>query len=140
MSYFFAGDPDGATEGLALDEACGEPDASDEGLTLVAGLAAGLAATLAAGAGVGIVAPERSLTTDDGPLKPGSENSSASTMKIVAETIVAFSSGFCAPRGPNAVWLPAPPKAAATSPPLPDWSRITSTRNKQSRMKIAFRT
>ncbi|MEP7272841.1 MAG: hypothetical protein ABI882_15175 [Acidobacteriota bacterium] len=67
------------------------------------GLAPGLAATLAAGDGDGNAADGLSLTTELGPLNPGRENTSARNMKIAAETIVAFSSGFCAPRGPNAV-------------------------------------
>ena len=133
--HFFAGEAAGFTDTLVLGEACGEAS----GLAETLALGDGLTATLAAGAGVGIVAPDLSLTTDDGPLNPGNENNRASSMKIAADTIVAFSRGFCAPRGPKAVWLPAPPKAAATSPPFPDCNKITNTRNRQSITKSALR-
>ena len=52
----------------------------------------------------------RSLTTDDGPLTPGSENSSARNMEIAAATTVAFSSGFCAPLGTKSRLTPSPAK------------------------------
>jgi hypothetical protein len=58
----------------------------------------------AAGDGEGWAAPPSlSLTTELGELNPGMEKISANTIKIMAATTVAFSSGFCAPRGPNAV-------------------------------------
>jgi len=36
-------------------------------------------------------------------LKPGREKRRAKTIKSIAAMIVAFSRGFCAPRGPKAV-------------------------------------
>ena len=45
------------------------------------------------------------------------------TMNTTADHVVALESALAAPRGPNAVWLPCPPKAAAMSPLLPLCSR-----------------
>jgi hypothetical protein len=135
--YFFAG------EALAAGEAVVEAPLA--GLAEAAGLVAGEAAGDAAGepegaaagfeAGVGCFNGEGpSLTTEEVP-KPGMEKSKARNIKIIAATTVAFSSGFCAPRGPNAVWLPDPPKAAATSPPFPDCKRITRIRKRHTNTK-----
>ncbi len=127
-------------------EAAGEGEAfvSDFGLSVglaeAAGEASGEAEGAAAGAGdeTGAGADPLSRTTELVP-NPGNEKSSARNIKIAAATIVAFSSGFWAPRGPNAVWLPEPPNAAATSPPLPDCNRITRIRKRHVRTKIALR-
>jgi hypothetical protein len=96
IPYFFSGEATGEADGAGLSE--------------VAGDAAGTAAPAGAGdgaaglpVGVGWVTDPLSRTTELGPKTPGSENSNASIIKITADTIVAFSSGFCAPRGPNAV-------------------------------------
>ena len=70
---------------------------------------------------------------------PGKEKSSANSIKTIAETTVAFSSGFCAPRGPKAVWLPDPPKAEATSPPLPDCKSTHRIRKMQVITKMISR-
>ena len=43
----------------------------------------------------------------------------AHTMNMMAHQVVAFERTLAAPRGPNAVWLPAPPKAPARSAALP---------------------
>jgi hypothetical protein len=129
LPYFFAGDGEAFAVGLA--------DAVGDGLTLGAAVGETLGAaagSAVAGEGDGVAVAPESLTTDRGPVMPGNEKISASSIKTIAAMIVAFSSGFCAPRGPKAVWLPAPPKAAATSPPLPDCSSTTSTRNKQARI------
>jgi hypothetical protein len=40
-------------------------------------------------------------------------------MNMMADQVVALESAVAAPRGPKAVWLPCPPKAAAMSPLLP---------------------
>jgi len=56
------------------------------------------------------------------------------TMKSTADQVVAFESAVAAPRGPKAVWLPMPPKAAAMSPLLPLCSRTTMIRNRQTMM------
>ncbi len=37
-------------------------------------------------------------------------------MKMMAHQVVALVNTVAAPRGPKAVWLPIPPKAAAMSP------------------------
>ena len=39
-------------------------------------------------------------------------------MNTTADHVVARERAVAAPRGPKAVWLPCPPKAAATSPAL----------------------
>jgi hypothetical protein len=109
--------------------------AAAAGLALASGLAEAAGEGEAASAGVG----EGGARTTEFVPNPGSENNNARNIKIPAAMIVAFSSGFCAPRGPKAVWLPDPPKAAATSPPLPDCNRITNTRKMQTRTKIALR-
>ena len=54
------------------------------------------------------------------------------TMKITAEAVVALESSVAAPRGPKAVWLPMPPKAAAISALLPLCSSTTTIRNTQT--------
>ncbi len=41
------------------------------------------------------------------------------TMKATADHVVALERALAAPRGPNAVWLPCPPKAAEISPLFP---------------------
>jgi hypothetical protein len=127
---YFAGEAAGLGEASGLAAAAGE----------VAGDAAGLAGGAAAGAetGVGVGVAEPSSTTEWVPI-PGSEKISARSIKSTAATTVAFSSGFWAPRGPNAVWLPDPPKAAATSPPFPDCKRTTRIRNRQTITKITLR-
>ena len=52
--------------------------------------------------------------------------------QTIADQVVALVSTVAAPRGPKAVWLPWPPKAAAKSPLLPLWSSTTAIRNKQT--------
>ena len=54
------------------------------------------------------------------------------TMNMIADHVVARESAVAAPRGPNAVWLPCPLKAAAISEPLPLWSSTTIIRNKHT--------
>src|SRR6266849_2166709 len=65
------------------------------------------------------------------PLSVCSTRASAQTMNITAHQVVARESTVAAPRGPNAVWLPAPPKAPARSAALPLCSSTTMIRNKQ---------
>ncbi len=55
------------------------------------------------------------------------------SMKMIADQVVAFESAVAVPRGPKAVWLPWPPKAAAMSPLLPLCSRTTMIRNRQTK-------
>jgi len=56
------------------------------------------------------------------------------TMNITADQVVAFDKALAAPRGPNAVWLPMPPNAAAMSPLLPLCSNTTMMMKKQTMM------
>jgi len=56
------------------------------------------------------------------------------SMNNTADQVVAFERAVAAPRGPNAVWLPMPPNAAAMSPLLPLWSSTTTIRKKQTTM------
>ncbi len=72
--------------------------------------------------------------TDVGPLRRAAKIDSVIevTMKIIADQVVARDSTEAAPRGPNAVWLPCPPKAAAKSPLFPLCSNTTAIRKKQT--------
>lgn len=54
------------------------------------------------------------------------------TIKMMADHVVALERTDAAPRGPNAVWLPCPPKAAARSPLLPLCSNTTAIKKKQT--------
>jgi len=56
------------------------------------------------------------------------------TIKMMADQVVARERAVAAPRGPKAVWLPMPPKAAAMSPLLPLCSNTTAMRKKQTTM------
>src|SRR5579872_1908845 len=75
-------------------------------------------------------------STDFGPLLRDAYTDSVIdvTIKMMADQVVAFESAVAAPRGPNAVWLPMPPKAAAMSPLLPLCSSTTMIRNKHTIM------
>src|ERR1700689_3352554 len=53
-------------------------------------------------------------------------------MKTMAHQVVARERNVAAPRGPNAVWLPAPPKAPARSAALPLCSMMTMIRTKHT--------
>ena len=55
-------------------------------------------------------------------------------MKATADQVVALDRALAAPRGPKAVWLPCPPKAAEMSPLFPLCSRTTTMMKKQTRM------
>src|SRR5579863_613173 len=78
----------------------------------------------------------RPCSTDAGPLlrAPTTERVMDVTIKIMAHQVVTRVSTVAAPRGPKAVWLPMPPKAAAMSPLLPLCSSTTVIRNKQTKM------
>ena len=56
------------------------------------------------------------------------------TIKMMADHVVALDRTEAAPRGPKAVWLPMPPKAAAISPLWALCSSTTMMRNKQTIM------
>ena len=59
----------------------------------------------------------------------------AHSMNMTAHQVVAFERTLAAPRGPKAVWLPAPPKAPARSAALPLWSSTTMISTRQFKMK-----
>ena len=60
---------------------------------------------------------------------------SAQTMNMIAHQVVACDSTEAAPRGPKAVWLPAPPNAPARSAALPLCSSTTMISTRQFRTK-----
>ena len=64
----------------------------------------------------------------------------AQIMNITAHHVVAWESKVAAPRGPKAVWLPAPPKAPAKSAALPLWSNTTMISTRQFITKKAVRS
>jgi hypothetical protein len=74
------------------------------------------------------------------PLSERSTRANAHTMNIMAHHVVARESTVAAPRGPKAVWLPAPPKAPAMSAALPLCSSTTMIRNRQFTTKKVGRT
>jgi len=55
-------------------------------------------------------------------------------INATADHVVALESALAAPRGPKAVWLPCPPKAAEISPLFPLCSRTTTIMKKQTKM------
>ena len=61
-----------------------------------------------------------------------SESASELNMKTMAHHVVAFVKNVAAPRGPNAVWLPAPPNAPAKSAAEPLWSMMTKISKRQT--------
>ncbi len=106
--YFFAGEALALAAGLALvapafalAAALGEAEAAGE--TEVAGDAEVAAAAEADGEGVGVAVSTGAVTTERPPVIPGKEKIIANNIKMTAAVIVAFSKGFCAPRGPKAV-------------------------------------
>ena len=54
--------------------------------------------------------------------------------KAMADHVVARDSALAAPRGPKAVWLPCPPKAAEMSPLVPLCSSTTTMMKKHTRI------
>jgi len=56
------------------------------------------------------------------------------SMNMIAHHVVALERNVAAPRGPNAVWLPAPPKAPAKSAASPLCSMITIIKSPQMTM------
>ena len=76
------------------------------------------------------------------PLEPPERDAAIASvndvsMKMMAAQVVAFVRALAAERGPKAVWLPMPPKAAAMSALLPLWSRTTPIRKRQTMMCTA---
>src|SRR5260370_40682462 len=64
----------------------------------------------------------------------------AQGMNMTAPHVGALERTLAAPRGPKAVWLPAPPKAPARSAALPLWSRTTTINTRQLATKNAGNT
>ena len=63
------------------------------------------------------------------------DSASEVAMKTIAHQVVARDRKVAAPRGPNAVWLPAPPNAPARSAALPLCSSTTMIKTRQLIMK-----
>src|SRR5229473_309209 len=96
-------------------------------------LGCGVAVCGVAGTGLG-TGLETCCRTDppcSTPLSVRRTRAIAHTMNMMAHQVVALDKIVAAPRGPKAVWLPAPPKAPAISAALPLCSSTTMIRNKQ---------
>src|SRR5437867_12590211 len=102
----------------------------------VPGAGAGVAG-IVTGAGLGAGCETFSRTELPAPtaLSVRSTMAIAHSMNITAHHVVAFERTLAAPRGPKAVWLPAPPKAPARSAALPLWSSTTMISTRQLAMK-----
>jgi hypothetical protein len=107
----------------------------------VAGVFAG-AAGVVAGAGFGAGFETRSRIELPCPtaLSVRSTMAKAQSMNMTAHHVVALERTLAAPRGPKAVWLPAPPKAPARSAALPLWSKTTTINTRQLATKNAGNT
>src|SRR5579863_6614757 len=68
------------------------------------------------------------------------ESVSEVIMNTMAHQVVARERNVAAPRGPKAVWLPAPPNAPARSAALPLCSMMTITSTKQTSTCSVVRT
>ena len=78
------------------------------------------------------------VLVSDGPRF--TESVSDVIMKTIAHHVVARERNEAAPRGPNAVWLPAPPNAPARSAAFPLCSMITMISTKQTSTCSVTRT
>ena len=119
------GDGDGAGAGVCVD-GCG--------VEFVGALAGGVAGFAGAAGAVFVVCSRIELlpaVTSVGVRLI--ESVSDVSMETMAHHVVAFDRKVAAPRGPKAVWLPAPPNAPARSAALPLCSIITKTSTKQTR-------
>jgi hypothetical protein len=105
-----------------------------------AGCDAGLAGAFAGAAGWEfVVDPFTPDNTEPDPVVPLRRTAKIEsvidvTINRTADQVVAFERAVAAPRGPNAVWLPMPPNAAAMSPLFPLCSSTTMTRKKHTRI------
>jgi hypothetical protein len=121
----------GREAGRVLD--CGVDGVVDG---VVAGVVAGAGGVVTgAGFGAGLETFSRIELPCPTALSVRSTMAMAHSMNMTAHQVVAFESTLAAPRGPKAVWLPAPPKAPARSAALPLWSSTTMIRTKQFKMK-----
>src|SRR6267378_7881571 len=99
---------------------------------LVAGVVAGVTGT---GFGAGFEIFSRNELPCPTALSVRSTIAIAQSMNMMAHQVVALERTLAAPRGPKAVWLPAPPNAPARSAALPLWSSTTMISTRQFRMK-----
>ncbi len=92
-----------------------------------------MVAGVVAGAGFGAGCETRSRIELPWPtaLSVRSTMAKAQSMNMTAHQVVALDRTFAAPRGPKAVWLPAPPKAPARSAALPLCSKTTIINTRQ---------
>src|SRR5216683_5097833 len=95
------------------------------------GVVCGFAGVTGAGFGAGFENFSSTEPPCSTPLSVCSTSAIAHTMNIIAHHVVARESTVAAPRGPNAVWLPAPPNAPAMSAALPLCSSTTIIKNRQ---------
>ncbi len=108
---------------------------------VLAGVVAGAAGVVAgAGFGAGFETLSRIELPCPTALSVRSTIAIAHNMNMTAHHVVALERTLAAPRGPNAVWLPAPPKAPARSAALPLWSSTTIISTRQFRMKKLVRS
>jgi hypothetical protein len=99
---------------------------------VVAGLVAGTAGIFTGAAvGAGFETLSRIELPCPTALSVRSTRAMAQSMNMMAHQVVALERTLAAPRGPKAVWLPAPPKAPARSAALPLCSNTTMIRTKQ---------
>ena len=84
-----------------------------------AGVVAGAAGVVAAGFGAGFETFSRMELPAPTALSVRRTMAMAHSINMTAHHVVALERTLAAPRGPKAVWLPAPPKAPARSAALP---------------------
>jgi hypothetical protein len=108
---------------------------------IVAGVLAGAPGVVAgAGFGAGLETRSRIELPCPTALSVRSTMAKAQSMNMTAHHVVALERTLAAPRGPKAVWLPAPPNAPARSAALPLWSKTTTISTRQLAMKNAGNT
>ena len=96
------------------------------------GFVAGIAGVVAgAGLGAGCETFCRTEPPCSTALSLRNTKAIAHSMNMTAHHVVAFERTLAAPRGPNAVWLPAPPNAPARSAALPLCRSTTTISTKQ---------
>jgi hypothetical protein len=108
---------------------------------VVAGVFAGAAGVVAGAVfGAGLETRSRIELPCPTALSVRSTMAKAQSMNMTAHHVVALESTLAAPRGPKAVWLPAPPNAPARSAALPLWSKTTTINTRQLATKNAGNT
>jgi hypothetical protein len=116
--------------GVAGTGCCGVvDDCGAEGCWVAGAGVAGVAGLVAAGAGFeNFCKTEPPCSTER---STRTTRAKAQIINITAHQVVAWESTVAAPRGPKAVWLPAPPKAPARSAALPLCSSTTMISTRQ---------